>query len=185
MSDQTNLTNFSGHKKACPVYIPIANLPSARRNSPGSMAVLLLALLPIPPKFSKSSKGAQCQTKINADTLQDVFELIFAALENMAHAVIAIDCADGKVLQCFLIVSGWIADNMENVALHGLKTNACPKCEVPTYELGTNAKNYRCRDYPRYQGYKPENANSGTESDNDHVMSDNLGIVQNIFPRMD
>jgi len=73
---------------------------------------------------------------------------------------------------------------MENVALHGLKTNACPECEVPTHELGTNAKNYRSRDYARYQCYKPENTNSGSESANDHVTSDNLGIGQNIFHRL-
>jgi len=147
MLDQTNLTNISGDKKAWPVYITIGNLPSARRNSPGSMAVLLLALLPIPPKFSKSSKAEQRRRKINADTLQDVFELIFAPLQDVAHAGIAIDCADSKVRQFFPILSAWIADHMEYVALHGLKTNACPKCEVPTHELGTNAKNYRSRDY--------------------------------------
>ena len=160
----------------------IGNLPSPRRNSPGSMAVLLLALLPIPPKFSKSSKADKRLSKINADTLQDVFELIFAPLQDMAHAGIAIDCVDGKVRQCFPILSAWIADHKENVALHGLKTNACPKCEVPTNELGTNAKNYRSRDYARYQRYKPENANSGSESDNDHVMSDNH--QQKIFSLM-
>jgi len=56
MSDQTNLTNFSEDTKAWPVYITIGNLPSARPNSLGSMPVLLLALLPVPPKLSKSGK---------------------------------------------------------------------------------------------------------------------------------
>ena len=149
------------------------------------MAVLLLALLPIPPKFSKSSKADQRQRTINTYTVQDVFELIFAPLHDVAHAGIAIDCADDKVRQCFPILSGWIADHRENMALHGLKTNACPKCKVPSHELGTNAKNYRSTDYARYQRYKPANANSGSESDNDHVMSDNLGIGQNIFHRRD
>jgi len=185
MSDQTNLTNLSGDKKVWPVYITIGNLPSARRYSPGSMAVLLRALLPIPPKLSKSSKADQRQRKINADTLQDVFELIFASLQDLAHTGIAIDCADGKVRQCFPILSTWIADHMENVALHGLKTNACPKCEVPTDELGTNARSYRTRDYARYQRYKPKNQNSGSESDDDHIMCDNLGIGQNIFHGLD
>jgi len=120
----------------------MGNLSLVRRNSPGSMAVLLLALLPIPPKFSKFFKADHCQRKINADTLQDVFELIFAPLPEVAHAAITIDCADGKVRQCFPILSAWIADHIENVALHGSKTNACSKCEVPTHELGTNAKNY-------------------------------------------
>jgi len=49
------------------------------------MAVLLLAILPIPRKFSKSSKADQCHRKINADTLQDVFELIFVPLQDVAH----------------------------------------------------------------------------------------------------
>ena len=101
----------------------------------------------------------------------------------MAHIGIPIDCADGKVRLCFPILSAWIADHMENVALHGLKTNACPKCEVPTNELGTNARSYRARDYARYQRYKPENQTSGSETDDDHVM--NLGIGQNIFHGLD
>jgi len=184
MSYQKNLTNFSGDKKAWPVYITIGNLPSARRNSPGSMAVLLLALLPIPPQLSKSSKADQRLRKINADTLQDVFELIFAPLQDVAHTGIAIDCANGKVRQCFPILSAWNPDRMENVALHRLKTNACPKREVPTHELGTNTKSHRTRDYARYQRYKPENQNSGSESDDDHIMCDNLGMGQNIFPRL-
>jgi len=61
------------------------------------MAVLFLALLPIPPKFSKFSKADQRQRKIKADTLQDVFELIFVTLQEVGHAGIPIDCADGKV----------------------------------------------------------------------------------------
>jgi len=80
MSDQTHLTNFSGDKKAWPVYITIGNLPSTKRNRPGSMAVLLLALLPVPPKLSQSSSAKDVQRDINADTLQGVFELIFAPL---------------------------------------------------------------------------------------------------------
>jgi len=142
MSNQTNLTNFSGDKKAWAVYITIGNLPSAQRNSPGSMAVLLLALLPVPPKLPKSSKAAQRQRNTNADTLQDVFELIFAPLQDVAHVGNPVDCADCKVRLCFPILSSWIADHMGNVALHGMKTNACPKCEVPTNKLETNARSY-------------------------------------------
>ena len=104
MSDQTNLTNFSGDKKAWPVYIMIGNLPSARHNSPGSMAVLLFALLPVPPKLSKFSKADRRQIKINADILQDVFELIFAPLQDVVHAGIPTDRTDGKVRLCFPIL---------------------------------------------------------------------------------
>ena len=111
------------------------------------MAVLLLALLPIPPNFLKSSKAHQCQRKINAVTLQDIFELIFVPLQDVVHTGLAIDWADSKVRQCFPILSAWIAHYMENVAPHGLKMNACPKCVVPTHELGTNARSHQTRDY--------------------------------------
>jgi len=105
MSDQTNLTNLSRDNKAWHVYITIGNLPSARLNSLGSMAVLLLALLEVAPKVSKSSKPDRRQRKIIADTLQDVFELIFAPLQDVAHVGIPIDVADGKVRLCFPILS--------------------------------------------------------------------------------
>ena len=185
MSDQTNLTNFLGDKKAWPVSITIGNLPSARSNSRGSIAVLLLPLLPIHSKFSTSSNADKHLRKINADSLQDVFKLIFAPLQDVVHTGITIDCADGKVRQCFPILSVWIADHIENVALKGLKPNACPKCDVPTHGLGTNARSDRTRDYTRYQRQKRENQNSGLGSDDDHIMCDNPGISQNMFPCRD
>jgi len=181
MSDQTYLTNFSGDKKAWPVYITLGNLPSGRRNSPTSMAVLLLALLPIPPKLSKSSKADQHQRQINADTLRDVFELIFAPLQDPAHDGVPIDCADGKVRRCFPILAAWIADHMENVALHGIKSNVCPRCEVPAVELGTNMKVYPVRDYAIYHHYDYQNWIG--ETDHADITPESLGIRlgQNVF----
>jgi len=174
MSDQTRLTNFSSDKQAWPVYITLGNLPSGRRNSPTSLAVLLLALLPIPPKLSKSSKADQHQRQINADTLRDVFELIFAPLQDPAHDGVPIDCADGKVRRCFPILAAWIADHMENVALHGIKSNICPRCEVPAVELGTNMKVYPVRDYAIYHHYDYENWIR--ETDHADITPESLGI---------
>ena len=83
---------------------------------------------------------------MNADTLQDVLELIFALLQDMAHAGISIDCADRKVQTCFTILSVLIADHMENVSLHELKTNAYPKYKIPIYGWEINARSYRVWD---------------------------------------
>ena len=139
MSDQTHLSNFSGDKKAWPIYIILGNILATRRNAPGSMAVLLLALLPIPPQFSKSSSADKLQRRINADTLQGVFDLILEPLQETALEGPPIEYADRNIRRCFPILSTWIADHMENVALHRIKSNACPKCEVPLGELGTDA----------------------------------------------
>ena len=112
MSDQTHLSNFSGDKKVWPVYMTLGNRPSTRRNNPGSMAVLLVALLPIPPELSRSAPGNRRQRQNNSDTLQGVFKLLFEPLQHVALEGVNIDCADGKVQRCFPILSGWIADHM-------------------------------------------------------------------------
>ena len=105
MSDQTYLSNFSGDKKAWPVYIMLGNLPSTRRNSHGSMAARLLALLPVPPKLSKSISADKHQRRINAETLQLVFQLLFELLQAVAPKGVNFDYADGKVRRCFLVLS--------------------------------------------------------------------------------
>src|SRR5437879_2672082 len=103
MSDQTHLTNFSGDKKAWPMYITIGNLPSTKRNKPGSMAVLFLALLLVPPKLLRSSSANNVQREVNADILQYVFDLMFTPLQDAALEGVLIDCADDRVRNCFPI----------------------------------------------------------------------------------
>ena len=41
-----------------------------------------------------------------------------------------------------------------NAPLHRIKTNACPKCEVPPYELGTGTNHDRARNYTRNERYE-------------------------------
>ena len=50
-SDATHLTNFSGDKKAWPVYMTIGNLSTTIRMAPSYHGILLIALLPIPIKM--------------------------------------------------------------------------------------------------------------------------------------
>jgi len=57
-----------------------------------------------------------------------------------------------------MLVLGWIADHMENVTLHEIRSNICPKCEVPPEELGDRAGHDCARDYARYKRYEEENA---------------------------
>ena len=51
MSDATHLTNFSGDKKAWPVYMTIGNLSASTRMATAMHSVLLVALLPIAIKM--------------------------------------------------------------------------------------------------------------------------------------
>ena len=189
MSDQMNLTNISPDKKAWPVYMTIGNLPSTIRNRPGSRAILLLGLLPIPPKLVKSSRAEKLQTQINAKTLLGVFELIFAPLNGAAREGAPIECANGKIRRCFPIMSGWIADHMENVTLCGIKSSTCPKCEMPPEELASRAGHHRARDYARYERYQRENPSLDSETHDAayaHYTNETHGIKrgQNVFQEL-
>ena len=168
MSDQKHLTNFFGDKKALPLYITLGNLPSTRRNSSGSMAVLLLALLLVPPKISKSTSADKNQRRINAETLQLVFQLLFEPLEAVARKVVNIDPADSKVRKCFPISSAWIADHMEYMALHGVKSNSGAKCKVLPWELANDGM-YSARYYTEYEYCERENRFQSPRSDSDNA----------------
>ena len=146
MSDQTHLSNYSRDKKEWPMYISLGNLLSTRRNSPRPMAVHLRALLPISPKLSNSTLRDKHQRRINAETLQLVFQLLFEPLQDVARKGVNIDWADSKVRRSFPVLSAWIADHMENVVLHVVKFHSCPKCKVLPWELGKDDR-YSARGY--------------------------------------
>ncbi|RPB03036.1 hypothetical protein L873DRAFT_1671269, partial [Choiromyces venosus 120613-1] len=131
LSDQTHLTNFSGDKKAWPVYVTIGNILSRTRNSPTKMPILLLALLPVPPRFTRESACAdELQCQINADTLRAVFDLALAPLVKIAQDRVVMDCPDGKRRLCYPILSAWITDHAEHTLLYRITNKSYPNCEV-------------------------------------------------------
>jgi hypothetical protein len=133
-SDTTHLTNFSGDKKAWPIYLTIGNIKSTTRNKPSSMALILLALLPVPPKL-KDSRSIDVSSENNCITHR-VLSIILEGLVEPGQNGVTLDCADGQRRHCFPVLCAWIADHMEHVLLHNLKNNACPQCEVPSGRLG-------------------------------------------------
>jgi len=126
LSDQTQLTNFSGDNKAWPVYVTIGNILSRTRNSPVKMPMILhLTLLPVPAKLNgKSGCADEAQQQMNADVLQTVFNLILVPLQQVVQEGMVMDCVDGKIRLCFSILSAWSADHAEHSALHGKKSKS-------------------------------------------------------------
>ena len=77
------MTNFFVDKKAWPVYLKIGNMCSQTRNSPSKIAVILVALLPVPPKFtSKKTKTRGAQQTMIDKILDAVFSFIFEPLNS-------------------------------------------------------------------------------------------------------
>ena len=102
----------------------------------------------------------------------------------MARKGVNIDCADGKVRRFFPVLSAWIADHMENVALHGVKSNSCSKCKVLPWELGKDTK-YSASDYTEYEYCERENGlqSPGSDQDNANNMDMTLDTLKiNIGP---
>jgi len=153
LSDQTQLTNFSGDKKAWPVYVTISNILSRTTNSPVKRPILLLALLPVPLKFTgESARADKAQRQMKADVLRTVLDLVLYPLEQVVQEGTVMDWAEGKTRLSFPILSAWITDNAEHAALHRIGSKSCLKCEVPCKELrGNPLKMYETRDYNLYR----------------------------------
>jgi len=115
--------------------------------------MLLLALVPVPPKFTgESARANEAQGKTNAHVLQALFDLVLAPLQQVAQEGTVMDCADSKRGLCFPILSAWIADYAEHAGLQGIGSKSCPKCEVPCEELGGDPR--RMYETPDYMVYR-------------------------------
>src|SRR5205809_6356026 len=115
-SDKTHLTNFSGDKKAWPLYLTIGNLPSTVRNKPSRLATVLLALLPVPPKIGDVTLlVAKQYAGMKADVHHQVLQAILQPLKDVGKDGIDIECADFQTHRCLPILAAWLADHMEYV----------------------------------------------------------------------
>lgn len=65
MSDGTQLTTYSGDKKAWPIYLTIGNISQAFRGKLSNHTTVLLAFLPIPPKIGNVSAIIKRQIQEN------------------------------------------------------------------------------------------------------------------------
>ena len=136
-SDLTHLTNFSGDKKAGPVYLMLENIVSTVRNKPSREAMILLAFLPIPQKFSKQiAAQTEDQHDMNGRILHAVLEQIFQPICGAGSNGIEIKYFDEKVLKCYPILTASLANHEEHVRLRNLARNCCPECKVNAERLG-------------------------------------------------
>jgi len=73
-----------------------------------------------------------------------------------------------------------IADHLEHMAFHRMKSNICLECEMPTGELGSNSRVYQVRDYTRYEPFKEEN--KITQKDHDIICpGPGMCFTENVF----
>ena len=137
-SDETHLSNHSGDVKAWPIYLTLGNFHISPRSKASNRAYMVLAVLPPKPKLRKISKALDNEYReIAKECMQYAFREAFKSLKDLPDDGVVMDCPDGKKRRCFPVLAVWSADHMENCELHAAKSNSCPKCLVPSKELGT------------------------------------------------
>ncbi|KAG0641166.1 hypothetical protein HOY80DRAFT_863214, partial [Tuber brumale] len=83
---------------------------------------------------------------------------------------IEIECADGKVRQCFPRLAAWIADHLENVTLYGIQQNQCAVCETTPDRLGSyTGRSAAIRDYKKYQTLFAKYSNGSSDAGEDLI----------------
>jgi hypothetical protein len=161
-SDATHLTQFSGGKKAWPLYLTIGNIPSRVRTKPSLCAVMLLALLPV-----------SASIVANRPAIHRILVNILSPLNQFGSEGLWITCADLLDRICYPRLVGWIADHKENCLLYHIKNNLCPVCEISHGELGSGTV-ASLRNYEQYKRYFNEGRTQQLDDANVHAIPNSL-----------
>jgi hypothetical protein len=133
----------------------LGNIDSTIRSEPSNLACILVALLPVAPKYQFTVYGKTTAMKEqqihNREVLRMVFELIVSPLDELFNSGKLMLCADGRMRQCYPVICAWTADYFENIHLHSIKQPHCPVCEAPKSSFGEgNSSSWQLRDYRLY-----------------------------------
>ncbi|KAF5362997.1 hypothetical protein D9757_014080 [Collybiopsis confluens] len=132
-SDQTQLSTFSGDKKAWPVYLSIGNIEKNIRRKPSSRAFLLLGYLPV-SKLECFSKNQRSQ--VAHQLFHDCMKKMLEPLESAGRNGVKMMCADGFERLAYLLLAAYMADYPEQCLICCCKENSCPRCTVKPEERG-------------------------------------------------
>ncbi|QRW08167.1 hypothetical protein RhiLY_07166 [Ceratobasidium sp. AG-Ba] len=133
-SDETKLTNFSGDKKAHPVYLTIGNIPKRLRRRTSKHANILLGYLPVPKLDCQSDPELRQYQR--RDLFHRCMRALLAPLAEAARTGIEVPCADGGVRRIYPILAAYIADFVEQCKVACIKQTHCPLCTVQPKKKG-------------------------------------------------
>jgi hypothetical protein len=131
------------------------NNDSTIRSEPSNLASILVALLPVPPKYHfkelGKTTGVKEQQIQNREVLRKNIEIIFRHLDELFNTGKRMVCADGQMWQCYPVICAWTADYFENIDLHSIKQRHCHVCEEPKSSFGEgNSLSSQLRDTQLY-----------------------------------
>ena len=142
-SDKTQLTHFRG-KAAYPVYLTIGNIPKEIRRKPSRHAQMLIAYLPVTKLEGMANKTAR--RRALANIFHICMRTILAPIATPGETGVTMMSGDGIWRRCHPIFAVFIGDFPEQSLVTCTYTSRCPKCLVPSGELGDNST-FPPRDY--------------------------------------
>ncbi|KAG1844739.1 hypothetical protein C8R48DRAFT_617813 [Suillus tomentosus] len=142
-SDKTQVTMFR-NKSAYPIYMTIGNLPKEIRRQPSRNAQILVGYLPTTKLEHITNKAARrrCLANLFHACVRHIVEpLIVPGKDGMSIA-----SGDGVLRRGHPLLACYIGDYPEQLLVTGMKTGECPKCDIPSTELGSKDLPFEMRD---------------------------------------
>ncbi|KAI6106364.1 hypothetical protein EV401DRAFT_2124241 [Pisolithus croceorrhizus] len=132
-SDKTSLSQFSGDKKAWPVYLTIGNISKDVRCQVSAHATVLIGYLPVLELncFQKKS-----QSVMGYHLFHHSIALLFHPLASAGCKGREMICADGYICHVHPILTTYIADFPEQCLVACNKESWCPHCLVQLNKHG-------------------------------------------------
>ncbi|KAJ4470609.1 hypothetical protein C8J55DRAFT_435997 [Lentinula edodes] len=132
-SDETQLSTFSGDKKAWPVYLSIGNIEKAVRRKPSSRAWVLLGYIPV--------SGLDCYSEdrrsdAGCQLFHDCIKKMIQPLIDKGLAPTEMACSDGFIRSVYALLAAYIADYPEQCRIACCKRNSCPQCTITPKKRG-------------------------------------------------
>jgi len=140
-SDERQLTDLPAAKNPWPIYPTIGNIHSSIWNKYSYLAQIVLAFLPLLPKFQRNSASDdRAQRDINQQVLCDIAKIVLELVTWYPEGVEIISsalwpCSDRTMHCCWPILASWLVDHLQHANLMGVKYNASHKCQTPKDEL--------------------------------------------------
>jgi len=136
-TDKTSLTQFSGDKKAYPVYLTIGNISKDIRRQPSSRATILIGYLLI-SKLECFREAGDSRKFAVYRLFHHCMRIIMEPLIEAGKNGIEMTCADSFVRRIFPILAAYVADYPEQCLVACCMENRCPCCLVGRDKRGEN-----------------------------------------------
>ncbi|KAG1770541.1 hypothetical protein EDD22DRAFT_977201 [Suillus occidentalis] len=142
-SDKTQVTMFR-NKAAYLIYMTIGNLPKEIHRQPSRNAQILVGYLPTTKLEHITNKAAR--RRCLANLFHACVRHIVEPLVEPGKDGIPIASGDGVLRRGHPLLACYIGDYPEQLLVTGMKTGECPKCDIPSTELGSKDLPFEMHD---------------------------------------